>query len=92
MLTWKDTSRKNQAGEIISPSRSADLSGFGQVSIHTHIHYPGQLLVDCHRLDIQMHVLKSTDMNTAISETEQLLRARLAQKIAICQDALAVLT
>lgn len=92
VLAWRDDSTKNQAGRIVSPNRRAELPHIGLVSVHTHIHYPGMLLLTCHRLFVDKRPLKAADMDEALPEAEQVLRKTLSHYIETCQAGLDALS
>ena len=57
MLTWDESTRRDQSGTIASVSYTAQIPHWGRASIHPHIHHPGGMFLDCPALGIDMHPL-----------------------------------
>ena len=55
MLTWDESTRRDQSGTIASVSYTAQIPHWGRASIHPHIHHPGGMFLDCPALGIDMH-------------------------------------
>ena len=56
-LTWNDRTRRAQSGQAASESYQAEVPHWGEASVHTHIHHPGEVFLECHALGIEMHPL-----------------------------------
>lgn len=91
MLAWTKQTRKDQTGKVICESLLAELPGWGRVSIHTHIHYPGGLFLDCDSLGIEMHPLGQAALDDAIQPAEAKLEQALEQYAAWCREGLEAL-
>ena len=57
MLTWNESTRRDQSGKVVSVSYTAQIPHGGRASIHPHIHHPGELFLNCPALGIDMHPL-----------------------------------
>lgn len=91
MLNWSKKVRKNQAGGITSESRTAQVPGWGQASIHPHIHHPGEVFLDCPGLGVDMHPLGPLTLDEAVQPAEEALAQVLDRYAAACRDGLAAL-
>ena len=69
MLTWDKTSRKDQAGTVVSEGYKAQVPHWGEASVHPHIHHPGEMFLDCPALGIDMHPLGRADAIDALTES-----------------------
>ena len=45
-LTWNDRTRRAQSGQAASESYQAEVPHWGEASVHTHIHHPGEVFFD----------------------------------------------
>ena len=88
MLTWHDKPQKDQNGEVLSVSYTADIPHWGEASIHPHIHHPGEMFLDCPELGIQMHPLGQVFAEDAITPAERALMKALEQHGNWCLEAL----
>ena len=88
MLTWDDSSRKNQSGEVVSQSYRAQVPGWGEASVHPHIHYPGEMFLDCSALGIEMHSLGQTGAMEALNPAERVLMRTLKEHAVRCLEAM----
>ena len=98
MLTWNDKLQKDQSGKVLSVSYKADIPHWGEASIHPHIHYPGEMFLDCPGLGIEMHPLGkiltedvSDSAKDAINPAEAALVKALEQRGVWCLEALAAI-
>ena len=91
-LTWDDKSRKNQAGEAVSVSYKAQLPHWGEASVHPHIHYPGELFLDCAGLGIEMHPLGKVALLDALNPAETVLLKALKQQAEWCLEAMVAIS
>ena len=98
MLTWNDKLQKDQSGKVLSVSYKADIPHWGEASIHPHIHYPGEMFLDCPGLGIEMHPLGkiltedvSDSAKDAINPAEAALVKALEQRGVWCLEALATI-
>lgn len=46
-LTWDDKSRKDHSSQTVSVSYRAEVPHWGEASVHTHIHHPGEVFLEC---------------------------------------------
>ena len=84
MLTWDDT--PDPSGKL--PSYTAHIPHWGEASVHTHIHHPGEVFLECHALGIEMHPLGRVESMDALNPAEMTLMRALAQHGAWCLAAL----
>lgn len=90
MLAWSKLTCKSQLGLPASESLETVLPGWGAVSIHHRVHYPG-LFLTCDSLGVEMHPLGPLAMEDAIKPAEAELERALKQYIAWCEEGLAAL-
>ena len=88
MLTWNDTPQKDQAGNVLSVSYTADIPHWGEASIHPHIDHPGEMLLDCPGLGIEAHSLGQVFALDSITPAERALMKALEQRGGWCLEAL----
>ena len=88
MLIWKKDERRDNQQKIISTSYLASVPYLGRISVHTHIHSPGEWFLTCQALNIDKHPLGSVSPEEAERLTEVELVKRLEQHIVWCQNAL----
>lgn len=91
MLTWDDSSRRNQSGEVVSQSYRAQVPGWGEASVHPHIHYPGEMFLDCPALGIEMHSLGRLDAMDALNPAERTLMRTLKEHAVRCLEAMVII-
>lgn len=87
-LTWDNSSRKDQSGKVVSEGYRVQLPHWGEASVHTHIHHPGEMLLDCHALGIEMHPLGQIGAVEALNPAERVLMRTLKEHAAQCLDAM----
>ena len=88
MLIWKKDERRDNQQKIISTSYLASGPYLGRISVHPHIHSPGEWFLTCQALNIDKHPLGSVSPEEAERLTEVELVKRLEQHIVWCQNAL----
>jgi len=88
MLTWDDEVKKNGAGTVASTSYKAQIPHWGTASIHPHIHYPGEIFLDCPALGIEMHPLGKVEAMDAMNPAEAVLLRALEQRAVWCLEAM----
>ena len=88
MLIWKKDERRDNQQKIISTSYRASVPYLGRISVHPHIHSPGEWFLTCQALNIDKHPLGSVSPEEAERLTEVELVKRLEQHIVWCQNAL----
>ena len=88
MLIWKKDERRDNQQKIISTSYLASVPYLGRISVHPHIHSPGEWFLTCQALSIDKHPLGSVSPEEAERLTEVELVKRLEQHIVWCQNAL----
>ena len=98
MLTWDDKIQKDQDGQVLSVSYTADIPHWGEASIHPHIHHPGEMFLDCPGLGMKMHPLGKVlaediidSAKDAINPAEAVLVKALEQRGVWCLEALAAI-
>ena len=90
-LAWDKKIRKDQSGTVISESYRAQVPQWGEVSVHPHIHYPGEMFLDCPALDIEMHPLGKIDATDALNPAERVLLRTLKEHAVRCLEAMVVI-
>ena len=48
-LTWNDHTRRAQSGQAASESYQAEVPHWGEASVHTHIHHPGEVFLELYQ-------------------------------------------
>lgn len=87
-LTWDDRSRKNQSGKVVSQSYRAEVPHWGEASVHSHIHHPGEIFLDCLALGIDMHPLGRVEPLDALNPAEMVLLRTLKEHAVWCLEAM----
>ena len=87
-LTWNENTRKDQGGNVVSQSYRAQVPGWGEASVHPHIHHPGEMFLDCYALDIDMHPLGQTGAMEALNPAERVLMQTLKEHAVRCLEAM----
>ena len=90
-LIWDDKSRKDHSGQLVSVSYRAQVPHWGEASIHSHIHHPGELFLDCLALGIEMHPLGRVDLMDALNPAERELLRTLKEHAVWCLEAMAAI-
>lgn len=88
MLRWNKNERRNNRQEIVSTSYAASVPCLGRISIHPHIHSPGEWFLTCQALHIDKHPLGSVSPEDAGRLAEAELAKRLESHIDWCRSAL----
>ncbi len=88
MLTWDDEHQKDQAGTVISVSYRADIPHWGEACIHPHIQHPGEMVLDCPGLGIEMHPLGRVWAEDTLDPAERVLMKALEQRGIWCLEAM----
>ena len=88
MLTWDKTTQKDQSGTVASESYKAQVPQWGEASVHSHIHYPGEMFLDCPALGIDMHPLGKVDTTDALNPAERVLLRTLKEHAVRCLEAM----
>lgn len=91
MLTWSKICRRSYGGTVIRESLKTVLPGWGEASIHSHIHYPGELFLTCDSLGIEMYPLGQISLEDAPKPAEAELERVVRQYAAWCEEALTAL-
>ena len=88
MMNWTKDERRNNRQELVSTSYVASVPCLGRVSIHPHIHSPGEWFLTCQALRIDKHPLGSVSPDEAERLAEAELVKCLKEHINWCQNAL----
>ena len=88
MLIWNKDERRDNRQKIVSTSYLANAPYLGRISLHPHIHAPGELFLTCQALHIEKLSLGSVSPEEAERLAEAELIKRLEQHIVWCQNAL----
>lgn len=91
MLKWSKHTKKNQSGTPVSESLGAELPSWGEASIHTHIHYPGEVFLRCSGLGIDMHSLGKLTLEEAVKPAEEMMTKTLERYAVSCRKGLEAL-
>ena len=90
-LTWNENTRKDQGGNVVSQSYRTQVPGWGEASVHPHIHHPGEMFLDCRALGIDMHPLGRTGAMEALNPAERVLMQTLKEHAGRCLEAMAAI-
>ena len=88
MLTWDKNIRKDQAETVVSEGYKTQVPHWGEASVHPHIHYPGEMFLDCPSLGIDMHPLGKIDAIDALNPAERALLRTLKEHAVRCLEAM----
>lgn len=88
MLNWDEDIRKDQSGRVVGESYRAQIPHWGEARVHTHIHHPGEMFLECHALGIEMHPLGQVSEWDAIEPAETVLLRTLGQHGIWCFEAM----
>ena len=83
--------RRAQSGQAASESYQAEVPHWGEASVHTHIHHPGEVFLECHALGIEMHPLGRVESMDALNPAEMVLLRTLREHAVWCLDAMAAI-
>ncbi len=72
-------------------SYRAQILHWGEASIHTHIHHPGEMFLNCPALGIDMHPLGRVEPMDALNPAEMALLRALKEHAVWCLDAMAAI-
>lgn len=87
-LDWKNTSRKDRDGNSVSESFDAQLPHWGRATVHQHIYYPGESLLSCRGLGIDMLPLGKVRPADALKTAEAALLEKLERYAAWSEEAI----
>ena len=90
-LTWNDRTRRAQSGQAASESYQAEVPHWGEASVHTHIHHPGEVFLECHAPGIEIHPLGRVEPIDALNPAEMVLLRTLKKHAVWCLDAMAAI-
>ena len=91
MLTWDKNTRKDQSGKVVSEGYKAQVPHWGEASVHTHIHHPGEMFLSCPALGIDMHPLGQVDATDALNPAERVLLRTLKEHAVRCLEAMVII-
>ena len=87
-LNWDEDIRKDQSGQVVEESYRAQIPHWGEACVHTHIHYPGEMFLECRALGIKMHPLGQVEEWDALEPAETELLRTLKEHAVWCLDAM----
>mgnify|MGYP001032016495 FL=1 len=87
-LTWNDRTRRAQSGQAASESYQAEVPHWGEASVHTHIHHPGEMFLNCPALGIDMRPLGRIAPMDALNPAERILMQTLKEHAVWCLEAM----
>ena len=90
-LAWDNNNRKDQSGKVVSESYRAQVPQWGEASVHPHIHYPGEMFLDCPALGIDMHPLGKINARDALNPAERVLLRTLKEHAVRCLEAMVII-
>ena len=90
-LTWEHRDKRDHSGKVVSESYRAQLPHWGEASVHPHIHYPGEMFLDCPALGIDMHPLGKVAAMDALNPAERALMQALKEHGIRCLEAMAII-
>ena len=90
-LTWESRDRKDHSGKVVSESYRAQLPYWGEASVHSRIHHPGEMFLDCLALGIDMYPLGQIAAMDALNPAERVLMQALKEHGVKCLEAMAVI-
>jgi len=90
-LTWENRDRKDQSGKVVSAGYRAQVPNWGEASVHPHIHYPGEMFLDCPSLGIDMHPLGQVTPMDALNPAERALMQALKEHGIRCLEAMTII-
>ncbi len=88
MLKWSKDERRDNRQKVVSTSYVASVPYLGRISIHPHIHAPGEWFLTCQALHIEKLSLGSVSPGEAGRLAEAELAKQLEHHIVWCQNAL----
>ncbi len=88
MLTWNETTKRDPSGKVIGTGYTAQLPHWGEASIHTRIHHPGELFLDCLSLGIDTYPLGQVSPMDAMGPAEMVLMRTLEEHAIWCLEAM----
>ena len=88
MLTWDKKIQRDQAGTALSESYQTQLPHWGEASISSRIHHPGELFLDCLALGIDTHPLGQVIAKNAMGPAEMVLLQTLKEHAVGCLEAM----
>ena len=88
MLIWNKDERRDNQQRVVSTSYVTSVPCLGRISIHPHIHSPGEWFLNCQSLRIDKHPLGSVSPEEAERLAEAELVKRLEGHIDWCRSAL----
>lgn len=88
MLRWNKGERRDNQQRVVSTSYVTSVPYLGRISIHPHIHSPGEWFLTCQALHIDKHPLGSVSPEDAGRLAEAELVKRLESHIDWCRSAL----
>ena len=88
MLRWNKGERRDNQQRVVSTSYVTSVPYLGRISIHPHIHSPGEWFLTCQALRVDKHPLGSVSPEEAERLAEAELVKCLEGHINWCQNAL----
>ena len=91
MLVWNKDVRKDRAETVVSESYTAQVPHWGEASVRSHVHHPGEMFLDCLALGIDAHPLGRVDPIDALNPAERVLLQTLKEHAVRCLEAMVVI-
>ena len=88
MLTWDKNIQKDQAGTVVSEGYKAQVPQWGEASVRSRIHHPGEMVLDCLALGIDTHPLGRIEPIDALNPAERVLLWTLKDHAVRCLEAM----
>ena len=91
MLTWNKEILKDQAGTVLGDGYTAQVPHWGEASVRSRIHHPGEMFLDCPALGIDTYPLGRVDAIDALNPAERVLLRTLKEHAVWCLEAMVVI-
>ena len=91
MLIWDKDIRKDQAGNVASESYTAQVPYWGEASVRSRAHHPGEMFLDCLALGIDTLPLGRVEPIDALDPAEAVLLRTLKEHGIWCLEAMAAI-
>ena len=88
MLTWDEEIQKDQEGNVVSESYTAQIPHWVEASVRSRVHRPGEMFLDCLALGVDMHPLGKVDATDALNPAERVLLRTLKEHAVRCLEAM----
>ena len=91
MLTWDEEVRRDQAGNVVSESYTTQVPYWGEASVRSRLHHPGEMFLDCLALGLDAYPLGRVVSRDALNPAERVLLRTLKEHAVRCLEAMAII-